>query len=1278
MPIAIDRALRFAVRRPWLPAAVVGIAVVQQLLPQGMPVGVVLQGLVLGALSSLTAMGLVLIYRSSRIINFAQAEIGGLASAVAVILVAGMKVSYWVALPAGLAVAVLTGLLLDATLVRRFSHSPRLIFTVATIGAAQVLGAAQLGLPSLATNLAPLSTFKTPFDVRFRLDNTLVFDGNHVVALVAVPLVLAGLAFFLARSDAGIAIRGAADSEERALLLGIPVRSLSRMTWVLAAALSGVGALLSAPIVGPNLGVVAGPVVLLTPLAAAVLARMESLPVTVAASLGLGVFQQVVLWNFPRSSTVDVGVFLVVLLALLIQRRRYSRVDDGGLGGFVAVREARRIPPALAALREVRIARGVGLTGVALVVLVWPLMLSDANLTLFAYFAIYGILAVSLVVLTGWSGQISLGQFAFAGVGSAVAAHLIVFEGTDLFLAIGAATLVTGLIAVLIGLPALRITGPFLAVTTLAFGVPVSTYLLNSANFPSLTPARLIRPVIFGRLDLDNRLTFYYFCLAALALALRLAMNFRGSRAGRAVLATRENERCASAHSIDPVRSKLVAFAFSGALAGLAGSLYVVALRGVPFSGFSPVASLQVFTMVVIGGVASLPGAIAGAVYVQVCQYYLSGSWQLLATGAGLLVLLVIAPGGLAEVVVRARDRALRMLAARHGMVAPLADPVTVPEPLAMPEAVALPAAIQAPLDGALVSVDGVDAGYGQLKVLFDVSLSIRDGELVALLGTNGAGKSTVLRVISGILKTSSGTVRFEGQDITSWSPGKRVAAGLVTVPGGRGVFPSLTVADNLRLASLLQKKDPEFLEATRQRMLALFPILRDRLGAKASLLSGGEQQMLAIAMAMLCRPRLLMIDELSLGLAPSVVAELLHVVRAANADGVTIVVVEQSVNIATTLAERAVFMEKGQVRFVGASRELQDRPDLLRSIFLAAPTGATTTSRRPVSPQLDTEPRLQVRGLRRTFGGVAAVDGVDLAVAPGEILGLIGSNGAGKTTTFDLCSGFLAVTAGEIVLDGRDITGLTASRRAAMGLGRTFQDARLFPALSVRETLAVALERHIEVRDPIANALGLEAARRSERDVTDEVQRLIELMRLTPYADSFVSELSTGTRRIVELACAVAHQPRVLLLDEPSSGIAQRESEALAELLLDIRDLTGASMVLIEHDIPLVSSVADRMACMHLGRVIASGTSQDVLHHPAVVSSYLGTDDVTIERSSSRTAPAPATASWIPTAEVAARSGLSVPDVRRLVREGTLAARRDGRGYLVSTKSIEEWFACQ
>jgi branched-chain amino acid transport system ATP-binding protein len=250
------------------------------------------------------------------------------------------------------------------------------------------------------------------------------------------------------------------------------------------------------------------------------------------------------------------------------------------------------------------------------------------------------------------------------------------------------------------------------------------------------------------------------------------------------------------------------------------------------------------------------------------------------------------------------------------------------------------------------------------------------------------------------------------------------------------------------------------------------------------------------------------------------------------------------------------------------------------------------------------------------SFGGIKAVDNVDLAVGEDRIVGIIGANGAGKTTLFDVCSGFVPADTGRVVLDGRDVTGASAADRAALGMGRTFQDARLFPSMTVAETLATALERHIDVRDPLLCAFRVGAVVESEGDVARRVDELVELMGLGRYRDMFVSELSTGTRRVVELACALAHQPRVLLLDEPSSGIAQRESEALAALLLRLRSDTGASLVLIEHDIPLVSSIADELVCLHLGEVIARGDPHTVLEAPEVVASYLGSDRATIERS--------------------------------------------------------------
>jgi branched-chain amino acid transport system ATP-binding protein len=228
----------------------------------------------------------------------------------------------------------------------------------------------------------------------------------------------------------------------------------------------------------------------------------------------------------------------------------------------------------------------------------------------------------------------------------------------------------------------------------------------------------------------------------------------------------------------------------------------------------------------------------------------------------------------------------------------------------------------------------------------------------------------------------------------------------------------------------------------------------------------------------------------------------------------------------------------------------------------------------------------------------------------------VIGPNGAGKTTLFDLVSGYLTPDSGRIWLDGTDVTGLGPEARARLGLGRSFQDARLFPALSVEETIKVALEGHVEVRDPVAAALGMPAVSDSEAKIQERADDLIELMGLSAFRDKFVSELSTGSRRIVDLACILAHDPKVLLFDEPSSGIAQKETEALGPLLLRIREATGASLLVIEHDMPLVTSISDEMLALDLGRVIVRGTPRDVVRHPQVVESYLGTREDVIARS--------------------------------------------------------------
>ncbi|MCW2570736.1 MAG: ABC-type branched-chain amino acid transport system, ATPase component [Frankiales bacterium] len=508
----------------------------------------------------------------------------------------------------------------------------------------------------------------------------------------------------------------------------------------------------------------------------------------------------------------------------------------------------------------------------------------------------------------------------------------------------------------------------------------------------------------------------------------------------------------------------------------------------------------------------------------------------------------------------------------------------------------------------------GVEVAYGGVQVLYGVDLDVARGEIVALVGTNGAGKSTMLRAIAGITEASGGAIFLDGRDITHLPPHAIAATGVVSMPGGAAVFPGLTVAENLRAAAWTTRDDPALTATRTAEVLALFPVLAERRDTPAGVLSGGEQQMVGLAQALLMSPTLLLVDELSLGLAPAVVEQLLGVIRRLNEAGTTIVLVEQSLNVALTVADRAVFMEKGEIRFDGPTEELLARPDLVRSVFMGGAAGGTRIAgKRP--PVTAAAPALVVEDLAVSFGGVTALAGVDVEVLPGEVLGIIGPNGAGKTTLFDCISGFVTPDRGRVLLAGNDVTDTAPDARARLGLGRSFQSARLFPALTVRENLAVALERKA-VRNPLLAAVWAPQVRASERRIARQVDRLIDLLGLGGYADSTLAELSTGSRRAVDVACIIALEPSVLLLDEPSSGLAQAETEALGPLLSRIVRETGCGMVVIEHDIPLVSALSDRMVAMEGGAVIVSGTPDQVRSDPRVLSSYLAASDDVVQRS--------------------------------------------------------------
>jgi ABC-type branched-subunit amino acid transport system ATPase component/ABC-type branched-subunit amino acid transport system permease subunit len=827
----------------------------------------------------------------------------------------------------------------------------------------------------------------------------------------------------------------------------------------------------------------------------------------------------------------------------------------------------------------------------------------------------YAVVAVSLVVLTGWAGTVSLGQIAVLGVGATVAGDLIGKWNVDFFVAMLAGGAAGAVVALLLAVPALRVDGQLLAVVTLTFAVAVDTFFLNPTNFGWLVPGAFDRPVLFGRWDMRSDRVLYLVGLALLVFAVVVARNLARGRTRRVSVAVRDNPRAAAAAGVDGVRAKLAAFVICGVLAGMAGAVHATTLGAVGLRTYNTELSLFAFTTVVIGGVTSIGGALAAtaALYLLIYRF---PQLQLVATGAGVLIVLLALPGGLAAAGTRLRDRFAVQVARRHGLDW---DPDANSNPLDVgsgrPEANSVGFAGRN--GGTALSCRGIEARYGPNQVLFGVDLDVAPGEIVALLGTNGAGKSSLLRALCGLLPTTGGHAALGTTRLDRVPPERIAAAGLAMMPGGRGIFPTLTVTENLRLAIWLVRHDPAAVIEARRRALETFPPLAARLDTRAGDLSGGEQQMLSLAMALAVKPRVLCIDELSLGLAPAVVAQLVEVVHDINADGVTVVVVEQSVNVALLLAQRAVFLEKGRVRFSGPTAELLDRPDVLRAVFLggAAQTAAAVERR----TLLEAPAVLEARGLTRRFGGITVVDGVDLTVPAGGIVGLIGHNGAGKTTVFDLLSGFLAPDAGTITLHGHDLTDAPAHHRALAGLGRSFQDARLYPALTVAETLAVALDRHLANRDPLAVALWLPAAFDVHDAVADRVETLLETLNLTRYRDHRTAELSTGTRRIVELACTLAQAPDVLLLDEPSAGLAQRETEALMPVLHRVQAELRCALVVVEHDMTLMSALCDTLVALETGRVIATGTPAEVLAHPDVINSYLGNDPTVVARSGPR-----------------------------------------------------------
>ena len=650
-----------------------------------------IQGVVLGSLYGIIGVGLILIYRTNRIISFAAAAVGAVPAIFALLLDVQHGVNYLLVLPIALVGGAIFGALVDVLVIRRFAKSPRLILTVVSIGVAQSLAALGFFIPVwLGARAGEIPNIPTPWE-KFKILNGRgqpVVTGNQVAAIVTVVVLAVLLALFMRYTRVGIALRASAENADRASLLGIPVKRVQTVAWMAAGVLAAMAIFVQSPLIGVPNDATLGFDSLLYALAAAVLARMERIGVALLAGMGVGV---IITGSIATTGDNDLASALMVVLilgGLLMHRGTVSRAEDTGISTWETVKQFRPIPAELRRMREVNLARGGLLAAAVTVVVVVPFAVHKPDLPNLIVLPIYGIVAVSLVILTGWAGQISLGQFGLVGAGAAAAGGLIANHNIDFFVALAIGIAAGVVVAVIIGLPAVRIQGLYLAVTTLAFGYAMQGYVLRKNHWigrhllPKGLTAHLSRPILYGRVDLENERTFYFVCVIALAVAMLAALAFRRNRSGRVLIAARDNPRAAPAYAINIVRTRLAAFAVSGGIAGMAGVLLAYSQHNVIPGSYSVFASITLFLAATIGGLTSVPWAVSGAISLEVFVLFGPRFYQqlgqtfiavvpLLLTGPLLVINLYFYPGGSAEGGFQARDKFLRWVARRHNLVVP-------------------------------------------------------------------------------------------------------------------------------------------------------------------------------------------------------------------------------------------------------------------------------------------------------------------------------------------------------------------------------------------------------------------------------------------------------------------------------------------------------------------------------------------------------------------------------------------------------------------------------
>jgi len=896
---------------------------------------VLIIGLLTGLTYSVLAAGLVLVFRATRVINFAHGEIGALGAAILAKLVIDLDLNFFIALPLVIAVGAAVGAAIELGVIRRLFKAPRVVVLVATIGVSQLLLVAQLLLPRVSQP----GRYPSPFDRVLQVGDTLRLSSEHFMVMAFAPAILAGLALFLTRTPLGLAIRAGADNPDRAELAGISTRRISTLVWVVAGILSTVTAVLVNPLRGTIVGVPSealGPSLLLRALAAGLFGRLVSVPAALVGGVAIGVVEALLFVNVRQPGAVDAVLFLVVLVLVLL-RARGSRGDEGG---WSLTPRVAAIPERLRNVWWVRRLGPLSATAGLLLAIILPIVISSASQNyLFSRVVVYALVGLSVTVLSGWAGQLSLGQFAFVGLGAMVTASLV-GRGMGFPVAVGYATVAGVFVACAVGFPALRVQGIFLSVTTLAFAVASSNWLfdldvLTNGQGASIVP----RAELFGFLDLGPERTYFYVSLAVLVACAAMVARLRATGVGRCLIAVRENEPTAAAFTVSPAIAKLTAFALGGGLAALAGGLLAGLEINIGSNSFGPHLSLQVVAMVVIGGLGSVTGAILGAVYVVGLPAIWDGSptVALLTSGIGLLVLLLYLPGGLIEVVHRVRDAVLARVA--RGLPPGARSP---DEPAQVRPLPARPRDPVRQADAPALLASGITVSFGGRRALDDVTVAADRGEIVGLIGSNGAGKSTLLNVISGFIRVDAGTVTVHGTDITDLRAHVRGNHGVGRVFQDARLFGDLTVRETVKVAleaqarselvpsllSLPPSRRAERRKATDAEDIIDFMGLGRYSDVFVGTLSTGTRRMVELAGLLAQNASMLLLDEPTAGVAQREAEAFGPLIERVQSElGATILLIEHDIPLVMSTSDRVYCLAAGRCIAEGLPDAVRNDP---------------------------------------------------------------------------------------------------------------------------------------------------------------------------------------------------------------------------------------------------------------------------------------------------------------------------------------------------------------